>query len=242
MIPSILLRKFMGLCAENGKKGTFDDAIAGFNAVSRIYTLADSVRLAVSMGLLPACSYAFTSRNINRIFWLIVHACWLNLACAVPITLLGAFGARLLAMTISSEEDYLKWATPMLVIANWETPFGWIRNIVQTVLQALQYGWTATMYSFGGTFVVYIACAFVIYNTDKTDFVRMLWVIPIHSAIAVAIGMVLVTFPLRKIWKTRSQLPIDGHGAVVIGEGEGMEMVDQSDAREEEAEPEIPDL
>jgi Na+-driven multidrug efflux pump len=233
-IPSILLRKFMGLCAENGGQGTFDDAIAGFNGVARIYAVSDSVRLAVSMGLLPACSYAFAARKVTRIFWLIVHACWMNLACAIPITIFGAFGARLLAMTISSSETYLRWATPMIRIANWETPYGWIRNVVQTVLQALQYGMTATGYSFGATFAVYIAAGFIIYYTDKTDFVRMMWVIPIHSAIAVSIGMILIIFPLKKLWRTRDQVPLDDAGETVIGVGEEIELHEVSDIQESE--------
>jgi Na+-driven multidrug efflux pump len=237
-IPSILLRKFMGLCAENGGKGTFDDAIAGFNGVARIYALSDSVRLAVSMGLLPACSYAFAGKNVSRFMWLVLHACWLNLMCAIPIAFLGAFGSRQLAMTISGEESYLKWAAPMLKIANWETPFGWIRNVIQTVLQALQYGITATLYSFFGTFVVYIACGFVIYNTDNTDFVRMMWVIPIHAGIAVVIGLGIVVFPLRKVWRTRDQVEVDTVGPAEDIEEEGaLELQDQTDPHPGENEP-----
>jgi hypothetical protein len=34
-IPSILLRKFMGLCAENSDDATFDDAMMAVNGVNQ---------------------------------------------------------------------------------------------------------------------------------------------------------------------------------------------------------------
>ena len=202
-VPSIFLRKFMGMCAENNPIGTFDDAVAGFNAVARIYGITDSVRLAVSMGLLPSASYAFASHRVKRIFWLIFHACWINLIWAVGTCLFTAFGAKYLAMTISSSPTYLMWATPMLRTSNWEAPFSWIRNVVQTVLQALQYGTTATLYSFGATFVSYILSLVILYYTDNTNFVRMMYTFPMHSAVAVVAGLIIVFFPLRKLWRSK---------------------------------------
>jgi hypothetical protein len=75
-----------------------------------------------------------------------------------------------------------------------------MRSVIQTVLQALQYGTTATLYSFGATFLVYLATASVLYVTDKTDFVRLMLTMPVRSSIAIAIGSILLFFPLRKLW------------------------------------------
>lgn len=206
-IPSIFNRKFMGLCAENrknqGDDGSFDDAIAGFNAVSRIYGVTDAVRLAVSMGLLPSASFAYSSHRYNRVFQLIFHSIWIDAAWAAGTTLLTAFGSRYVAMTISTSENYLRWAAPMLRIANWEAPFAWIRNIVQTTLQALTYGITSTIYSFFSTFITYIGGLLILYYTDKTDFVRLMYVFSISSSIAAVVGIIVVIPPLRKLWKDR---------------------------------------
>ncbi|KAH0786475.1 MatE family protein [Histomonas meleagridis] len=202
-IPSIFLRKFMGLCAEKSPEGDFENAIAGFNAVTRIFGITDSVRLAVSMGLLPAASYAFTSHRYLRIFHLIGHSCWLNLIWGVSTTLLTAFDAKLVAMSISSSPEYLKYATPMLRISNWEAPFSWIRNVCQTILQALQYGTTATVYMLTATFCTYIGALLLLYYTNDHDFIRMMYTFPISSGLAVVVGMIIVIFPLRKIWKER---------------------------------------
>ena len=208
-IPSIFNRKFMGLCAENrnmsGADGTFEDAIAGFNAVSRIYAVTDAVRLAVSMGLLPAVSFAYTSHRYTRIFWLIFHAVWIDATWASMTTILTAFGSRYVAMSISSSENYLRWAAPMLRIANWEAPVAWIRNVVQSILQAFQYGITSTVYSFFSTFCTYIGGLLLLYYTDKTDFVRLMYVFVISSGIAAVVGICIIIPPLYRVWKLRKE-------------------------------------
>lgn len=206
-VPSIFLRKFMGLCAENNPIGSFDDAVAGFNGVCRIYGITEGIRIAVSMALLPAASYANAAHRVRRIFHLIFHACWINAVWGTFTCLFTAFGAKYLAMMISSSEKYLRWAVPMIRTANWEAPYSWVRNVIQTVLQSLQYGRTATIYSFGATFVSYILSVVTLYYTDKTDFVRLLYTFPMHSAVAVVIGLVLIIFPLRKLWKSRHEYP-----------------------------------
>jgi hypothetical protein len=117
-------------------------------------------------------------------------------------------------MMISGSESYLRWAVPMLRTSNWEAPFGWMRNIIQTVLQALQYGTTATLYSLGACFVAYISTASVLYATDKTDFVRLMLTMPIHSAIAIVVGWIIVFFPLKKLWTQRK-----GHVGAAAADG-----------------------
>lgn len=207
-IPSIFLRKFMGLCAEKSKEGNFDNAISGFNAVSRIFGITDSVRLSVSMGLLPAASYSYTSNRYLRIFHLIFHSCWLNMIWGFSTTLLTAFGAKYVGMSISKDKEYLKYATPMLRISNWEAPFSWIRNVCQTVLQALQRGRTASIYMLTSTFCTYIGALLLLYYTNDHDFIRMMWTFPISSGLAVIAGVIIVFFPLRDLWKKRNDIPI----------------------------------
>jgi Na+-driven multidrug efflux pump len=207
-IPSILIRKYMGLCSEHNPQATFQDAISGFNAVIRIFTVAESVRYAVAMGLLPAISYSFTSNQIDRIFWLAFHAAWINLIWGAVTCVLTAFLARYIAMTISQSETYLLWATPMMRIMNWEAPYAWIRNVIQTTLQGLQYGMTATIYSFCATFFATIGSTILLYYTDDTDFVRLMYSYPMSSGFAVFVGCFVIIYPLWKLWKQRERVPV----------------------------------
>jgi Na+-driven multidrug efflux pump len=203
----------MAFWAEHNLEATFDDAVMGFNGVIRIYAILDGFRLAISIGLLPAVSYANAAHRIRRVFSLIGHACWINGVFGTISAIVTAFFAKYLAMMISNSENYLRWAIPMLKAANWESPIGWMRNVIQTVLQALQYGTTATLYSFGATFLVYIATVSVLYAMKKTDFVKLLLTMPIHVAISVAISLVIVYFPLKKLWDIKDQFPIEEDGS-----------------------------
>jgi Na+-driven multidrug efflux pump len=212
----------MGLCADHNPDGTFDDAVAGFNAAIRIYALAEGVRYAVSMGLLPAISYAYTSHQVDRIFWLILHASWINAAWGAATCLATAFGSRYLAMLISKSEEYLMWATPMMRASNWEAAFAWFRNEVQTILQALQYGVTATVYSFCTTFFASIGATYLLYYTNDADCVRLMYAYPMGSGFSVVVGVRLIFFPLRKLW--RSKVKVEEEGAIQlqdIGFGSG---------------------
>jgi Na+-driven multidrug efflux pump len=198
-LPSILTRKYMGLCVEHNPDATFQDAVSGFNAVIRIYTIAESVRYAVSMGMLPAISYAFTSNQVGRIFWIIFHASWIDFAWGAGTCLITAFAARYIAMSISQSETYLKWATPMMKVMNWEAPYAWIRNIVQTTLQGIQYGLTATVYSICTTFVGMIGAVMLMYYTNNADFVRLMYSYPITSGFSVVVGVLVIILPLWRL-------------------------------------------
>lgn len=201
-VPSIFLRKFMGMCAENNPAaGNFDNAIAGFNAVSRIYGITDSVRLAVSMGLLPALSYAYAAKRYKRMYMLIGHSLWINLLWSSGTCVFTSFGAKYLAMTISNSPKYLAYATPMLRNANFEAPVAWVRNVCQTFLQSIGKGWTATLYSFFATFLTYIGGILILYYTDNTDFIRLMFTFLISSSISLVVGVIIVIRPLYKIYK-----------------------------------------
>jgi Na+-driven multidrug efflux pump len=233
-VPSILTRKYMGLCAEHNPDASFQDAVSGFNAVVRIYTIAESVRYAVSMGMLPAISYAFTSNQPTRIFWIIFHASWIDFVWGGSTCIATAFAARYIAMSISTSEAYLKWATPMMKVMNWEAPYAWIRNIVQTTLQGLQYGLTATVYSFCSTFFAMVGAVMLMYYTNNADFVRLMYSYPITSAFSVVVGAFVIILPLRRLKKPPQpeegvvleevidNEDIDGqllHGSAIVHEG-----------------------
>jgi hypothetical protein len=80
----------------------------------------------------------------------------------------------------------------------------WIQFVIQTVLQSLQYGTTASLYSFFGM-VLFIATVSILYATGTRDSIRLMYAGPITAAITVALGLVLVFFPLRNLWRARKE-------------------------------------
>lgn len=156
-LPSLLQRKFMGLICQNAKTMSFNDAMAGFNAVIRIYGITDSVRLAISMALLPMASYSNSAGLYNRFLLLCLHAGWFNIVWGVLSCLLTSFWPKYLAMIISDSKDFISAAALMLKISNMEAPYAWGRFLCQTILQALGFGGLATIYSIIAAFIVNIA-------------------------------------------------------------------------------------
>ena len=196
-LPSILQRKFMGLATKDGGNMTFNDAMAGFNAVIRIYGISDSVRLAISMALLPTASYAFSSSSYSRFLRLILHACWLNLLWGIISCLITVFIPQYVAMMISSSDNFLSAAVPMIHISNMEAPYAWGRFVCQTILQSLSYGGLATIYSVVATFFANIGSYCLMYFTDKHNVPRMMWSYSVSSATAFVIGIFCLIKPLK---------------------------------------------
>jgi Na+-driven multidrug efflux pump len=122
----------------------------------------------------------------------------------IATILIYAF-ARPLAAWISRSSRYLRVATPMLIAANWETPYAWIRTVVQTVAQALQYGTSAAVYCFFVT-ILLIAVVAVMYATGTRDSIRLMYAIPISAAIGVGVGLIMLIWLLRTIWKMRQKV------------------------------------
>ncbi|KAK8894996.1 hypothetical protein M9Y10_023438 [Tritrichomonas musculus] len=149
-------RKFMGLICQNSKTMSFNDAMAGFNAVIRIYGITDSVRLAISMALLPMASYSNSAGLYNRFLLLCLHAGWFNIVWSVLSCLLTSFWPKYLAMIISDSKDFISAAALMLKISNMEASYAWGRFLCQTILQALGFGGLATIYSIIAAFIVNI--------------------------------------------------------------------------------------
>jgi Na+-driven multidrug efflux pump len=211
-VSGIIIRKYMGLCAQHNPEITFDDAITGFNTVGRILGLAVAVPLGVATGLMPAASYAHSAHRPSRAFALIGHASWISAIYSAAVTILVFVFARPLAMIISKSNRYLRVATPMLIAANWETPYAWIRILVQTVLQALQYGTSAAVYGLF-SMVLFIAVVSVLYVTGTGNSIRLMLSMPINAAICVVLGLVMIFFPLRKLWKERLEIMKRAKGA-----------------------------
>ena len=72
-IPSIIVRKFMGMAS--GPED-YADAMAGFNACLRINMVVVAVQLGITMGFVPAASYAYAAKKYKRFLWLSFHSLW----------------------------------------------------------------------------------------------------------------------------------------------------------------------
>lgn len=108
---------------------------------------------------------------------------------------------------MSSSPTYLRWAVSMMREFNWEAPFCWMRNVIQTTLQALQYGKLAAIVSFTTTFIGMTGSLGLLYYLDNADFVKLMWCYPIGAALSVGAGLIVVIYPVRKLYMSRNDYP-----------------------------------
>jgi Na+-driven multidrug efflux pump len=138
----------------------------------------------------------------------------------VSMCVFTTFGGKYLAMSISSSPTYLKWAVPMMKEYNWEAPYTWVRNVIQTTLQALQYGKLASIYSFTTSFCGSLGTTILLYYLDNSNFVKLMWSYPIGSGFSVGVGLIVVIYPLRKLYLSKKEY---NEQADAPGGGEGDE-------------------
>jgi Na+-driven multidrug efflux pump len=202
-VSGLVLRKYFGLCAQYDPSISFDAALSGFNSVARILGIAIAVPGGLCVGLLPALSYANAARRPRRAFALIGHTLWISVIFALISMTVTALIPRQLSMVISRNKHFVEVTTPMLAAMNWESGFAWIGVVIQTILQALQHGIAATLYSLLGM-VLFAGSVAAMYASGTRSVVQLMYAGPISSATFVVIGIVIVFSPLRTLWRSRN--------------------------------------
>jgi hypothetical protein len=145
----------MDMCAEHHSDGTFEDAIAGFNCILGIYFVAESVRYALSMGLLPVVSSAFPLNQASRMFLT-------NISC-----LLNQFRMRSWYLSV-----HCIWSTPS---CNVGLTIGDISKMGNSNDESHQLGGnirpdaTATVDGICATFVAFIGATILLYYSNDVD-------------------------------------------------------------------------
>ncbi|KAK8837519.1 hypothetical protein M9Y10_036517 [Tritrichomonas musculus] len=199
-IPSVLIRKYMGLACDNDQQ-KFADVMAGFNASSRICYLPYSVVCALSQAYIPAASYSYAAKRYKRYLKLTLYMClmmfiWSVLTCimtwVIPVPLSKMF---------SSGEGYMKYASKMIMYNNALGFLAWFRLASQSVLQSLQMGSRATILSFISNFVGIIIFNYILYYSNPHDPVRMIWTYPLTHASSSIVCVCFLWKPIKNLIK-----------------------------------------
>jgi len=196
-IPSIIVRKFVGLATGDN----FDLAMAGFNAAIRISTFTVAISVAITMGFVPAASYAYGAMMYKRYIRLAIHASWINVSWGVFTTILTYTIPKQLAMIFSKDENYLPWGIEMIKSINGLAFIQVLKYNGQTIMQSLQLGLRATITSFFNNFIFITGFAFLLYFTDKTDGNRIIKAYPYSYVCAFILTFIMVIGPLKKVYR-----------------------------------------
>ena len=197
-VPSIVVRKFIGMASGPDE---YSDAMAAFNACLRINMVVVAVMMGITMGFVPAASYAYAAKKYKRYLWLSFHSLWLCAVWGAFTCLFTYLMPRYLALMFSSTPGYLDYAENMIRIMNSLAFVGGVRFNVQTMLQSMQCGGRATIVSILNNFGLLTAIAFVFYYTDKTQVERLIWCYPVAFTAGIPISLLLLWKPLMDVWR-----------------------------------------
>ncbi|OHT06211.1 MatE family protein [Tritrichomonas foetus] len=198
-VPGIVVRKFIGMSADSDQD--FNDSLAGFNVIFRYAQITNNVILAITMGYLPAASYAFSAKMHKRWIKLSIHANWIGFVWGTITSIFSWSIPREISKIFSKGEGYLRWAGPMLQVGN---ALGFVvfgRFTFPSMLQSLKMGITSTLLSLASQLVSIIAFEFILYYTDKHNAVRLIWCYPLSYAFGLVLGIIVLGRPIYKIYK-----------------------------------------
>lgn len=204
-IPAIIVRKILGMCT--GEE--FPAALSGYNATVRFIVLTQSLMIGVNTGFTPAASYANASGQPKRWLQLAFHALWINFLWGGLTSILTWVIPRYLSMIFSTGEEYLKWAEPMMRARNSVAFFAFSRFNAQSILQSLQCGGRAMIFSFLCQFVSILAFSYMFYAIFK-DGIKLQLCYPASDVFGLVVGGAIVA-PLifEKIREARAQSKLD---------------------------------
>ena len=221
-IPSIAVRKFIGMAVGS----EFDDAMAGFNCSTRLSVICNAPLMGLTMGFVPAASYAYAAKKYRRFLWLCFHSIWLCLVWGLIAGCLIWTVPREMAKMFSTSELYLDYASKMTLYTNALSPIQGIRFNCQTILQSMHMGGRATITGFLNNFVWILLFTVILYYTDKTDGARICWCYSISYALAIPVTVIILWKPLHAVWKLAKEEKDD--------EAEGKELDEVEDSKERE--------
>ena len=215
-IPGIVMRKLIGMSVSPDE---YNDAIAGYNMVFRYAMITNCVNIAVSMGFIPAASYAYASKQYKRFLRLLLHSMTISAAWSVLTNIFSWAIPREISKIFGSEDSYLDWAEPMLKYGNATGCIMFFRFTSQGTLQALQLGGQAMIITITSQLFAIIGFAFMLYFTDKHNAVRLCWAYPLSYAFGLVFGIIILIRPLRKVYRlykeselTKKNEEEDNHG------------------------------
>lgn len=199
MVPSILVRKFIGMAS--GEEG-FNDAMAGYNTLVRFMILTNSVIIAFTLGYVPAASYSYAAQDYKRWFRLSMHCTWLTFIWGSFTSILTWSIPRQLSMMFGKSEGYLNASEEQLRIGN---ALGFVvfgRFCGVAMLQTMQMGGSASVLSLLSHFLSIIVFSCVLYYTDTKDGNRVLWCYSLSYAFGLFAPIIPLWKPVKKMIET----------------------------------------
>lgn len=236
-IPGMIIRKFFGLAC-NGDANKFSDVMAGFNTFNRFWLLILSVPNALTIGFIPAASYAYGAQRFKRVLLLLVHTLWISVSwCAFTLILTVGF-PRPISMLFSSTPSYLDWCVIIVrngTLCSFLVP---IPIIATALLQSQQKGFLATIVSFLSNLVPLPIISAALYYTSKYDVGRLIYSYPIKMAVSLFIAAPFAIYCIKDVFTKHTA---NGENEKEI-ENIDQDVIDMNEKLEKSSDSSTPDI
>lgn len=210
-LPSIVVRKFIGMAANDD----YDNTLSGFMAGFRYSGFPLNFLIAINQGFVPAASYAYQAKLYDRYIRLIIHAFWISLGVGTIFSLILASIPVQLAKLFGTDSSFVTIAAKMIRSHNWGSFALFSRYTCQGILQSLQMGWIASLTSLINQFVIISVCSVILYYTNKDDPSKIVLCYPLSYIFGSFLMCVVILRPMMKLYreakehKKMSEIPSD---------------------------------
>ena len=144
-LPGILMRKIVSLTCKTEK--IYNDVMAGYNTLIRLYVVISSVGASIVMGFVPAASYSFGAKLIKRVLSLFYHGSWISISWCLICMIFSVFFSKFTSSIFSHTTSYLEWSSIILKNSTYLAFLIPFPIMIQGLLQSMQYGILATILS-----------------------------------------------------------------------------------------------
>lgn len=201
IIPAIVVRKIIGNACYNMAEPAYNEVMSGYICSFRYQALVIAIFTGITQAQIPCTSFAYQKHENKRILWLTFHACWISIAWGIFATIISWTIPRELAKLFGKSEKFLYYAKDAISIINGMSVAMFGKFIGQAFLQAIQWAYTSMIISLFNNMLTIIAVAFILYYTDKSNPIRIMWCYSITYIVGIVLLVVIDAFPMYKIWK-----------------------------------------
>ena len=199
-IPSFFSRKYVSGAAE--ASGHYTEHLAAYNVVLRVWQVPASYAIAVSIGMLPSCSYAIGASLPKRVLQLTGWATLLSFVwCSVAELLLITLRKQI-SMIFGRDEFFVDSTSRMLIISYLFCFSMGAQYVTMSLLQSMQQNVQSIILCILTQFLPVPLFGSILYFTDKShDVFRLMYMYALNDAFSLVVSCAFVIWPLHKLRK-----------------------------------------
>ena len=202
-IPGILIRKLFGLASSDSQM--WNDVMAGFNTYCRFWGLIMSVPNAMTIGFVPAGSYAYAAHRNHRFIRLLFHESWIAISWSLLSMIFTVGIPKYMCMVFSTSPGYLKWGEIIVRNATYASFALPVSLIVTSILQSQQKGNLATILSILTQLLPLPMFSLIFFFTDKKNVPRLMYAYPLANVFAMLVSIPFLIIAIKDIWRDKDE-------------------------------------